>query len=247
MARRDTLRIYDQAVSEFFKLNLKVPGIDLTPRIVFATPERPFGFDLKTDTDRAVQTLETPVISITRLSLTYAMIRNNTVPWRNVRYWDENKQYAVSAPYPKPWDIPYQIDIHGRFREDCNEVLRWFLFAPNPVKSMVLNFQYPWETQSVSMIFNQIIDNSELETDERERWIRHTIPFVLEAFMFEAFDNDGDVAPTCGPGTSITATTRQRTVHFLGIQVCDLVDKTLYDSYRVDLTKTPNTVESWTP
>jgi hypothetical protein len=64
---------------------------------------------------------------------------------------------------------------------------------PNPVWDIPVDFGYPWGIQNISTIFSDIIDNSELETEEHERWIRHTVRFTLQAYMFEVFDTPNDV------------------------------------------------------
>lgn len=200
MAVRDTLRIYDEAVVTWAKKVITHPNIDLRDRIVFSSPERPFGFDLgnadnpegNVDTARAVHTLTTPRISVTRLSLGFAANRNNTTTV-NVRPWSPDCYFTVQAPFPRPWDIPYQIDILCRYRQDANWAIRWFLHNPNPTWQIIIDFGYPWGQKAISFVFNDIIDNSELETEERERWIRHTISMTVEAYLFESFDNSSDL------------------------------------------------------
>ena len=240
MARLDLLRIYDEAILSFFRGNLTMPGEDLAPRIKFSSPERPFAFDLTPDSEghmdtaRAMQTLTTPIISVTRLTMQYDLLRNNSVEWRNVMYWDDNKEIVVKSNAPRPWDIAYQLDVLGRYRTDCNQIIQWFMYNITPVKAMQVNFDWPWGVQWIDMMFSEIIDNSELETDERERWIRHTIPFTLQAWAFESFENLGDIPPE---STNPNATTSLRRVaKETQITVYNKCNNTILDKYSIDMT-----------
>jgi len=242
MPVRDTLSDYDQAVVSIAKLAMlnSFTGIvqedgsplNLDSRVVFASPERPYGgggslqadqhFDEATmeyeealpdeeavlqaiitgetsvDIERILHTLQTPVIGVTRMSMNYAMNRNagsfpGSVSSGFLPKWDAAGNFQLVGEAPRPWDIEYQIDIHARFRADANRALRFYMVWPDPVRRVPVNFGYPWGAQFIDFIMGHIEDTSALETDENERWIRHTIPFTVEAWLFESFDSPADV------------------------------------------------------
>jgi|WetSurSiteA1Bulk_404760.scaffolds.fasta_scaffold00002_93 hypothetical protein len=193
--------------------------LSLENRVIFSSPERPYASggspqeigellstgsaadilaaavlaETKEDISRVIQTLATPVISVSRGSLGYAMYRNNTNVVRKVFPWDSRKKFTYRSIYPRPWDIPYQIDIHCRYRSDANACLHWYLVKPDPVLHISINFDYPWFEQKIGILFSKIIDNSLLQTGERERWIRHSIPITVQGWAFECFENDYDM------------------------------------------------------
>lgn len=236
----DTLRFYDQAIVDLVKTSVSgtYTGItdstgeviDLDDRVVFASPERPFGSggspdafsqllssgdpsdilaamilaETVNDRNRIVSTLSTPIIAVTRLSMDYALNRNNTNIVRKVFPWDSNNDFTIRANYPRPWDIPYQIDIHCRYRQHANRCIAWYLKKPDPVLHIKVNFCWPWFERSIGLIFSRINDTSLLETGERERWIRHSIPVTLEGWAFDAYDSDADIPFYCSDPNAFT-------------------------------------------
>lgn len=246
MARKDILNIYDDVVFRLIRTKLApyfndtssgglpLDTTDISTHFEFATPERPFGFqdneNPEQDTDRAALTLPSPRIAVTRMDMRLSMLRNNTSWLRLVDWWDPQCKYAIGGRFPSPWDINYQVDIYARYREDANKLLHWFLYYPKPVHALRVNFGAPWGNKSISLIFSQILDTSVLESGENERWIRHTVPMVLETYLFEAFDHLGDI-PTGAlePGA---ITQRNRTAHEFTVQICDWEGTVLYDEFQ---------------
>lgn len=164
------------------------------------------------DEQRGVQTFATPRVSVTRLTWQFSSARNNTVPVRRLRVWDaDGKQnfYLQTAKGIRPWDLHYQLDFQTRFREDMNQLLRWYLYHPDQTYSIQVDFKYPWGFKSIPLQFDQIVDNSDIETGEKERAIRYTIPMTVEGWMLEAYDGERDIPfDSVAPNFWLTQKTR---------------------------------------
>lgn len=260
MARLDILDIYDSNIFALIKKkmkpyfnttksgNLPLDLTDISDHFEFATPERPFAFKnpdtheddniyTEIDTDRASLTLASPMVTVTRTDLRQALSRSNTNQWRKVRWWDDGQTFWVKSHYPRAFDISYQIDVYARFREDANKLLHWFLYWPNPVHAFRVDFGYPWGKQYIDLILESIIDTSVIEAGENERWIRHTVPLTLQAYMFEAFETKADIpAQVEDPGAF---TRRVRSVKTFNIEIVNWEGDVVYDTYDIDATYPP--------
>jgi hypothetical protein len=102
---------------------------------------------------------------------------------------------------------------------------------------MIVDFNYPWGTQYIDLMIDTIIDTSVIEAGDQERWIRHTIPMTLQAYMFESFDSPADI-PTAAAGNAFTK--RVRTVKEFLVEVWDWQGKTKYSDIVVDQTTSEN-------
>lgn len=240
MARQDILKIYDKALFDWMKKRIVVDGHTLGYHI--ATPDRPFGFDLPTnpddgtiDTKRAVNMLLTPQVSLIRTGMDIDMSRNQTNKFHNIAWWDNDKKMSVSSKYPRPWNLNYQIDIIARLRNDIQNAVQWFLYYTDPVRLIKIDFQYPWSKRFVTLKFSRIEDNSDIESGEGLRYYRYTIPCVVEAFMFEAFDKPSDI-PHGGINPD-SFTTRNRVVHYNKVRFIDMYTNNTLATYTVDSTK----------
>jgi hypothetical protein len=235
MARKDILRIYDSAIFSFMKRKAEdsVPGH--TVGCHMATPDRPFGFEVATDpetgdvdTDRVTSMLVTPQVTLTRVGINYDMRRNNTNVVRNLRTWDQQGKFSVMSEYPRPWNIEYQIDVYARLRNDAQNVLYYWLYHTQPMALLLLDFSYPWGKKKIYTTWSQIVDNSDVESGEKLRYYRYTIPFTVEAYMFEAFDGPSDIPHAWN---DITAPTRRvRTVQKIRMEVREETSNTLITS-----------------
>ena len=146
------------------------------------------------DKNRAVQTMATPRVSVTRQNWVYSMRRNINRPIRRIRLWDEQADFWITQKkHPRPIDMMYQIDIITRFRDDMNKCLRWYIQHPDNTYTIPIEFGYPWGRKFIDLFFENFIDNSDIETQERERWIRYTIPLSVEGWMLEGFESDQDI------------------------------------------------------
>lgn len=200
MARKDILRIYDSALFNYVKYYVEnsVPGHVVACHM--ATPDRPFGFEVPTDpktgdvdTDRVTSMLITPQVTLTRQGISYDMQRNNTIRIRSVRYWDEEKNFFVQSEFPRPWTLTYMVDVYARLRNDAQAVLQHFLYYTQPLRLIKVDFHYPWGKRPIYMGWGQILDNSDVESGEKLRYYRYSIPINVEGYMFECFDYPSDI------------------------------------------------------
>jgi hypothetical protein len=228
MARKEILRIYDASVFSYVKKHVEssVPSHEVG--VHMATPDRPFGFELPVDpetgdidTNRAASMLITPQVSLTRTGLVYNMQRNNTNKFQKIRYWDAEKNFVVQSEYPRPWDISYLVDVYARLRNDAQNVLQHFLYYTQPLRLVSMDFYYPWGKQKIYLSWNQIIDNSDIESSEKLRYYRYSIPINVESYMFECFDFASDIPHARVGGEPFTS--RARTVKSIevGIKMVD--------------------------
>lgn len=224
MARKEILRIYDSAIFNYVKRHVEasVPGHSVGMHM--ATPDRPFGFEIPVDpqtgdvdTNRVESMLVTPQVSLTRTGLTYDLQRNNTNRVRKIRYWDEEKNFVVQSEFPKPWNISYAVDVYARLRNDAQNVLQHFLYYTQPLRLIRIDFYYPWEKQKIYLSWNQIVDNSDIESGEKLRYYRYSIPILVEGYMFECFDYPSDIPHNRVGGEPFTS--RARTVKKIEIDI----------------------------
>jgi hypothetical protein len=237
MAQLEILRLYDLGVHNFARTQLgpMIPKFDtgdenetdhdVSNSVHMATPDRPYGFDIPTDpktgdvdTKRAEAMLTRPQVTVTRSDLDYAMDRNNTGTVRRIIPWDQDFNYVVQSDNPRPWNIPYTIDIYARLRNDAQKLLNYFLYAINPILVLKIDFCYPWGEKGVSMLFNRIVDNTDYEPGEAARFYHFSIPFMLEAWMFGAFEGPSDI-PTSGHTRRIR-TAKEVVVNFIDAWSC---------------------------
>lgn len=170
--------------------------------------------ETKIDTDRSVQTFATPRVAVARLSWEFSAARRNNVPVRRLRMWDEEGRFIIQTKRaPRPLDLHYQIDFHARFRDDMNQLLRWYLFHPDETYSIWVDFKYPWGRQLMSLFFSRLVDMTDIDTGEKERWIRFSCPVLVHGWMLEGFDGeDADqMIPNESSAPEFTITQRRRT------------------------------------
>jgi len=170
--------------------------------------------ETKIDTDRAVQTYATPRVAVARTAMEFAPQRRNNVPVRRVRMWDEAGRFIVQTKRaPRPFDIHYQIDFHTRFRDDMNKLVRWYQFHPDETYSIWVDFKYPWGTQLMTLFFSQLVDTTDIETGEKERWCRFTCPLTVQAWMLEGFQGEDaeQMVPNASDAPEFAITRKLRT------------------------------------
>lgn len=237
MAQLEILRVYDSAVHAFAKAQLgpMIPSFDtgdpnetdhdVSNSVHMATHDRPYGFDIPVDpktgdvdTKRAESMLTRPQIAITRHDLDFDETRNNTNPIRRIIPWDQDFNYVVKSEHPRPWRIPYTIDIYARLRNDAQKILNYFLYAVNPLLVLTVDFCYPWGKKGISMFFDKIVDNTDYEPGEGARFYQYSVPFMLEAWMFGAFQAPSDI-PTTGH-TRRVRTAKEVKVNFIDAWSC---------------------------
>jgi len=222
----ETLRIYDNALRDLWRKRVanKIENYD-DSRVRHSLADRPYGFKLKTDSDgpglldadgnfdsrRMMQQVEKPRISVTRGGMNIAWNRNNQNPVRLGRFWNARKDYRVYSRAIRPQDISYTVDIFARVREDAQRCFEWLLFESGPNLVAPVYFHYPWEWVNITMRFGTVTDDTNYEPGEEKRFFQFSIPVVIEAYMFEAWENPGDL-PLYADGWNPDAITSLRRV-----------------------------------
>lgn len=199
MSVQDCLRIYDQAVSDF------VGGFAVEGRSVltmFASPDRPFAEVIQkmseSDEEYRSQLMESNLIgSVARMDPQYnAKLRVNA-PFGQILPTINGSE--VLSEYPRPYVIPYQLDLRSRSRTHANMWIQWVMFKFNPYFCLYPNFGALWGTRQIQLQLNQTVDNSELETGEKERWIRWTVTLkILNAWIFPIVTDTNDIPDPYG-------------------------------------------------
>mgnify|MGYP005814129243 CR=1 FL=1 len=195
MALLDCLRVYDQALSDF------VGGFSVEDRptiTIFASPDRPFAEVVQElsdhDEEFRSQMMESNLIaSVARMDPVYNPKLRVDIPFGPVLANPLNPQGdTVESEYPRPFILPYQIDLRSRSRTNCNLWAQWVMFKFNPYVCLYPRFGELWGQKQVQLALNSIVDNSELEKGEEERWIRWTVTLrVLNGWIFPiAVDTD---------------------------------------------------------
>ena len=227
MAQQDILRVYDAALMKWVEKRVVVPGHELGYHI--ATPDRPYGFEIPTDpatgtvdTKRAASMLLTPQVSLIRTGLDFDQSRNNTNSVRNLGVWDHEKKFQIQSAAPRPWNISYQLDIVARLRNDIQRAIQFFLYHVDPIRMLCIDFSQPWGEQNVTLRFQRIEDNSDIEAGEGMRYYRYTIPLIVEAWLFGAYDNLSDIPH--GSAYPDSETYRSRTIHKIRAIIKDSSD-----------------------
>ena len=201
---KDCLRIYDQAVSDFVG-GFNVGGKDVVT--IFATPDRPFAEVVKelseADENFRSQMMETNLIcSVSRMDPQYNPKLRVDIPFGRLLQNPLNPPGGdvLASQYPRPYIIPYQLDLRSRTRTDANFWIQWIMFKFNPYWCLYPDFGPLWGgPKQIQLILNQIVDNSELETGEAERWIRWTVTLrILNAWIFPIVDDTNDIPDPYG-------------------------------------------------
>jgi hypothetical protein len=203
MALQDCLEIYDQAISDM------VGGYSVESRptiTIFATPDRPFAEVVQelvnADEEFRSQMHESNLIaSVSRLDPMYNPKLRVDVPFgRLLKTPLTPGGDIVTSQYPRPYIIPYQLDLRARTRKDANLWIQWVQFKFNPYVCLYPDFGVLWGGQKqIQLLLTSIRDNSNLETDEEERWIRWTVQIqILNAWIFPIAIDTSDIPDPFG-------------------------------------------------
>lgn len=198
---KDILRIYDTVITNWVKLYT----VDGNPvETEFATADRPFVTDQPGDDDYRSQPMKSNlIVSVTRLDPQYnpKLRADNPVVWKST-----DNRTALSAGYPRPYILPYQLDCRSRARTAANLWSQWIMFRMNPYFVFYEDFGPLWNTMDATtkqsghtavqlhLILRSIRDTTDLETGEEERWIRWSVTVeLMNAFMFPVPETDDDL------------------------------------------------------
>jgi len=217
MPLRDVVRTYDQAVFNWVLGALQASNSDwhsfdpLDPAepkayaLTFASPERPFARPFSQDALRGVETWPTPHGFVERQSLIFDAPRWNFNKWPAVVESQDDLNYLMSK-YPPPFNFPYQVDVRCRYQDSEGapvissllQAMRPFYYMTHPAVVLNIDFKQPWGHKRVHLMATDILNNSDLETGESERWLRFTVPLMIEGWMFITADDVADLPDPFG-------------------------------------------------
>jgi len=180
------LRRYDAAVADLLSIALegqKIPVKISRPRVEFGTqtemfPER--AAEITSAMENHIAQL--PAMVLTRLNWTLANNRFNPVLHRKLK-WSDDLNMVSQSQHPLPYDIPYQLDIWTKFRDDANVLTELTLIKfPRRLRFLTVDFGKAWGSKRASLFAGQVVDNTMLEPGP-DRECRITIDFMLEAWL----------------------------------------------------------------
>jgi len=183
----DMFQLYDQAILTWLNDNLSSLLVGRTTQMLIATPRRGFA---EVFSGRLVDnnTLTLPRISITRLDHAndperYCKTRVRRLGWCD----DDAKKRLISAKFPSPVTIPYQIDLWTRFVSEMNLWEQKFLTEFDAQYIYItIRPDDVWQDKShATHLDGGIVDNSDLEPDEGERAIRKTVNLRMEGRLYD--------------------------------------------------------------
>lgn len=249
MSRLSLIRILDSAIETYVKSMIapvvlnhgqyhdSIPGTEIP--VNMATPDRPYGWmplietgrdkgDI--DIDRAVKMLATPRVSITRSDFEFDLHRNNNNPVRtSLGFWDSQMKFLVQSQPVRPWNIPYQINIHSRLRRDGQNTVEPWLFTVTPYQKLLIDFCYPWGVKPIMLRFDRITDMTNLEPGEDTRIWHFVIPFTMIAWGFESFENPSDLLTNPTFSIGITRAVHRILLRYIEKSSCVVLAESTWD------------------
>jgi hypothetical protein len=183
----DQFLLYDQALTTW--LNNTFPPIlkGKTTQLLMATPHRGFA-DVLSGTLADNNTLTVPRISVTRLDTENDPTRFNCNRIRRLGFTpNTQKSHLISGKYPAPIEIPYQVDF---WTKEVDHMNRWeqkilFDFASTYVY-LDVTVNNVWSKKVYPLFLEgAVINNSDLEPEERNRVIRKTATFRASCWFFD--------------------------------------------------------------
>lgn len=187
-------------------------GLSSVPtETLFATADRPFAFEGATDEDyRSLMMRSNLIVSVARVYHAYNPQLRQSVGFPITPTLEG--RYVYYSQYPRPYIIQYQIDCRARNRQDANLWAQWIMFEMNPYMVFYIDFGPFWNTMNganrtapgktavqIQSILRSLVDNSDLESQEKERWTRWTATIeVMNAYMFPVPETDADIPDPFG-------------------------------------------------
>lgn len=192
MALRDTLLIYDMSVTAWVASFSVIRGSTnpqySSPRVQFATPDRPYGaYD---NIEKLQDQLQfAPVVTVQRVDENYDP-RHRTMDVNGVLIGQgPNGQYIFSQN-PRPYRLSYQVDLRTRLRGYANIWQQTLYFSVNQYHQFDINFGIPWGLKTILGTFEgKVVDNSDLDAGEKSGYKRLTFTMSLTAFLFPSVDD----------------------------------------------------------
>lgn len=209
MALSDNLETYDTTMTNWAS-GFSVEG--RPTETFFSTADRPFAFENIEDEEyRSLLMRSNLIVAVSRLDPQYEPKLRQSVGLPLTPPLDN--RYIYWSEFPRPYRISYQIDMRSRSRKDANLWIQWIMFQMNPYMCFYVDFGPFWNTmngqnrtapgktavQIQSILRGPLVNNSDLESGEKERWIRWTATVeILNAFMFPVPQDDSDIPDPFG-------------------------------------------------
>jgi hypothetical protein len=179
------LPAYDKVLKEFFSLKLNGKPVPIVGPV---NPLRAFA-SMRTLMEKQGQKITDdrfvplPFISIYRMPPSQNLNRFRRADLRKLRYSDD-MNIVEQSRMPFPYDIPYQIDIWCRYEDDLVTLIEGCMRKwRGPVTYVDVDHGNPHGKYKVGVFFEGAMDNSELESDDRDRDLRYTINLNVEGFL----------------------------------------------------------------
>jgi hypothetical protein len=192
VALRDTLLIYDMAVTAWVAAFSVLRGSSnpqfTAPRVQFATPDRPYGsYDNLEQLQDQLQLA--PVVTVQRSDETYDP-RHRTMDANGILIGQTGDGQYVYSQNPRPYRLSYQVDLRTRLRSYANIWQQTLYFSVNQYHQFNINFGIPWGLKTILGTFEgKVVDNSDLESEEKSGYKRLTFTMSLTAFLFPSVDD----------------------------------------------------------
>lgn len=180
------LRSYDLAFKDFLTVKLKDKVVPIVGPV---TPLRAHARvrDLLKDDPRVKQDdkfVPLPFISFKSMEPVENLERFRRAPIRKISYAPDGNSCTVGDP-PYPYDIPFQIEIWTEYADDAKYLVEAILrkWKNLPIKGIGVDHGPPWGVFNVYANRPEVIDNSDLESDDADREMRYTLTTTLQGFI----------------------------------------------------------------
>ena len=182
------IRRYDSAILALLKAELS-PGVPVP--LNFGAPRREYGTQDEMGASpadrkpsfRSKQSIPLPSMSLTRSDWTRSAERSNFNLHRKLK-WSTDLNLISQAQHPMAVDIPYQLDIWTKFRDDANILTELTMTKfPRVQRAMLIDMGEPWGVKKVYLVLGNAVDNTENESEDADREVRMTVDFILEGWL----------------------------------------------------------------
>lgn len=180
------LRSYDLAFKDFLTIKFKdkvVPVVGpVTPLRAYARVRDLLKDDPRVEADDKYIPL--PYISFRSLEPVENLERFRRAPIRKITYAHDGNSCTVGdAPYP--YDIQFQVEVWTEFADDARYIVEAIIrkWKSQPLKAIEVDHGPPWGVFNVYAHRPDIIDNSDVESDDADREMRFTLTTTVEGFI----------------------------------------------------------------
>jgi len=145
---------------------------------------------------RSYMKIPLPFASITRSAPVFDTTRSLTK--MQLSYYSEDFDHALKFKTPSPYNIPYQIEFWCKTKFTEIHILEWitsqidgfglghteFFLKYSPKFGMPPNEIQPFGTKLITVVIDDMSDNSDLEPGEGDRQLRFSVQLTLKAWFF---------------------------------------------------------------